>query len=123
MEDKGLNMGYYAEIVEGKVKRVLVIDGSTAEVLLWLSLNVSLNLWVETSLDGSIRNKYAGIGDEFDPDIDKFIRTVPFPSWVLDKERGMYMPPIPRPIAILIGYVWRWSIELKDWIKIKTENI
>lgn len=114
-------MAYFAEIENGKVKQVLVLNDSWTEQesLDWLQEKVSSNLWVKTDINGSIRNKYAGIGDEYHSDIDKFISKVPFESWVLDKERGIYLPPIPKPLALVVGYAWKWSVKLKNWVQIK----
>lgn len=116
MDRRKEKMGYYAEIIDNEVARVLVVDGTEAEAKLWLALNVSTNTWIKTTLDGSSRNKYAGVGDEYHSDVDKFVYKVPFESWILDKDRGMYLPPIPKPLAIVVGYIWEWSVQLKNWI-------
>jgi len=60
-------MKYYAEIIDGKVARVIVAD--TQE---WCEKNLG-GTWVETNLEGTIRGKYAGIGDTYDAATDTFI--------------------------------------------------
>lgn len=122
MERRGTQMANYAEIINGKVNQVVVFNGTEVEALIWLTENVSSNKWVLTKEDGSMRGKYAGIGDEYHSDINIFIRK-PFDSWTLDKNRKMYIPDISKPIAIVVGYIWKWSIQLKDWVKIKARNI
>ena len=109
-------MGKYAEIIGGKVARVLVVDGTEAEALKWLKDNVSTELWVKTAEDGSIRGKFAGVGDEYYTDIDVFIKK-PFKSWTLDKNLKMYLPPLPKPLAVPIGFAWFWVEKVGAWIK------
>lgn len=112
-------MGTYAEIVNGKVSRVLVVDGTEDEAKTWLLLNVSKNKWITTDVRGKNKNKYAGKGDEYHADVDKFISKKPFDSWTIDKERGMYIPPLPKPLAVVVGYVWKWSVKLGEWVQVK----
>lgn len=109
-------MGNYAEIIDGKVAQVLVVDGSEAEAVAWLKANVSTNEWLKTEKDGSKRGKFAGVGDEFHADIDVFIKK-PFESWALDKGRKMFLPPIPKPLAILVGYAWQWIEATGQWVE------
>lgn len=58
--------------------------------------------WVQTSYNNSFRNRYAGIGDAFDPIKNIFVAQKPYPSWSLD-ENGNWQPPIPRPAT---NYMW-----------------
>lgn len=108
-------MGYYAEITNGKVYRVLVTDDkwTPEETILWLKNNISSNNWIETKYDGSIRNKYAGIGDEYHADLDSFIHK-PFNSWILNRSSKKYEPPIIKPD--IIGEIdWLWSEKILGW--------
>lgn len=43
------------------------------------------------------RKNYAGIGFSYDPNLDAFIPPKPFPSWILDTEKGIWRPPVPYP--------------------------
>lgn len=36
--------------------------------------------WIRTSYNASIRGKYAGIGDKYDPELDEFVSPVPSPA-------------------------------------------
>ena len=110
-------MATYAEIIDGQVAQVLVVGGTEEEAIGWLRANVSENEWVKTAIDGSIRGKYAGKGDEYHPDLDAFVRKVPFKSWKLDRETKMYLPPIPRPLAVAVGHIWVWSEKALKWIR------
>ena len=59
-------MTYMAEIIFGKVSRVIVVKDAA-----WASENLG-GTWVETKPDGSIRGKFAAIGDSYDPVSDSF---------------------------------------------------
>lgn len=62
--------------------------------------------------DGSIRKKFAGIGDTFDEDADVFIRPRPYPSWTLDSNHD-WQPPTPRPE----GDGWLWDEPSLSWVQ------
>lgn len=103
-------MSEYAEIVDNKVVQVLVIDDNWSEEQAQEFLaKVSSNKWIKT-------NEKVGKSFEYHPGIQKFSRKKPFDSWVFDEKRGMYLPPIPKPLSVPIGYIWRWSEELRQWV-------
>jgi hypothetical protein len=52
--------------------------------------------WVQTSYNGSIRKRFAGIGFRYDADADAFVTPQPFPSWTLDANHD-WQPPTPKP--------------------------
>jgi hypothetical protein len=60
-------MAHYAEIINGSVARVIVAKDQE-----WCEKNLG-GTWVQTSYTGSIRGKYAGIGDTYDSVKDEFI--------------------------------------------------
>lgn len=60
-------MIYMAEIVDGFVSRVIVVNDAA-----WASQHLG-GTWVETKPDGSVRGKFAAIGDPYDADKDEFI--------------------------------------------------
>ena len=69
-------MSHWAEIDNNNlVTRVLVGDNNDPngdEGLKWLQDNIGGN-WVQTSYNSNFRGKYAGIGDLYLPDFDRFI--------------------------------------------------
>lgn len=69
-------MSHWAELDEkNKVIRVLVGDNNDPagdEGYQWLVDNLG-GTWVKTSYNGTIRKNYAGIGMNYDPDLDAFI--------------------------------------------------
>ena len=43
------------------------------------------------------RINYAGIGHTYNETLDGFIEPKPFPSWILDEEKGKWNPPVAYP--------------------------
>ena len=102
-------MAHFAEIDEdGIVLRVLVVpDEQEHRGQEFLSDDLGLGgTWLQTSYNTRknehpngtpLRKNYAGIGFQYREDIDGFVPPKRFESWVLDEERGVWIPPIPRP--------------------------
>jgi len=107
---------FYAQVKDGKVVQVLVINDAWTEkeTQEFLDTVNSVDTWVKASKDGNVNKKYAGIGDEYHPDLEAFI-SKPHASWVIDTKRKMYLPPWPAPISIPIGYIYVWYEVTKEW--------
>lgn len=107
-------MAHYAEIKNNRVIRVLVMndDWSEDQCLQWLAKHVSDNQWLQTSYNGNIRSKYAGVGDEYHADIDAFVGRKPYNSWLLDKDKKCYVAPQPMPKD---GGDYIWNERLQAW--------
>ena len=69
--------------------------------------------WAQTSYNGNIRARYAGIGFTFDRVRDAFIAPQLYPSWVLDEATTDWIAPVPKPEE---GF-WRWDEETLAWIE------
>jgi hypothetical protein len=67
--------------------------------------------WIETTMDGSIRKNYAGIGYTYDSAKDAFYAPQPFPSWTLD-DACHWQAPTPYPTD---GVMYTWNEDKKDW--------
>jgi hypothetical protein len=69
-------MAHFAEIDNtNKVLRVLVVDNSQeyrGQEFLAEDCNLG-GTWIQTSYNGNIRGKFAGIGDIYDPVNDVFV--------------------------------------------------
>ena len=71
-------MAHFAEIDNGIVKRVLVIESSEehrGQEFLANDLNLG-GTWIQTSYNGNFRGKFAGIGDIYDSELDIFYTPV-----------------------------------------------
>ena len=113
----------YAEIKDGVVLQVLVKDGTKEEAIQWLKDNVSDNKWIHSVSEDVSGKTVATRGGEYNVKLKHFIRKKPFSNWVLDEERKMYLPPLPKPIAIVVGHIWRWSQKTGEWISEKVKDI
>lgn len=49
--------------------------------------------WVQTSYNGNIRGRFAGIGCVYDPQADVFLPPKPDPTYVFDSATGTWVPP------------------------------
>lgn len=67
-------MAHFAEIENGKVVRVLVVANEfEAQGQDYLANQLGLGgTWIQTSYNGNIRGKFAGIGDIYDEATDTF---------------------------------------------------
>ena len=73
---------------------------------------------VRTSYNAKIRNKYAGIGDIYNEELDIFIPAQPFPSWTLiDNE---WQAPIDKPDDENLYY---WNEKDSHWVLIDKPNV
>jgi hypothetical protein len=107
-------MAHFAELDENNiVLRVIVVandkcldqnDVENESIGALFCHNLLDGRWVQTSYNGNIRGKYAGIGDTYDANADVFISPQPYPSWSLD-ENYDWQPPTPMP-QDGINYVW-----------------
>lgn len=88
---------YYGELIGGTCLRT--------------SYNTRAN---QHDLDGEpFRGNYAGIGFEYMPELDIFMPSKPFESWVLDEAAASWVAPVPMPED---GEVYSWDEESGSWI-------
>jgi len=67
--------------------------------------------WVQTSYNGNIRKRYAGIGYSYNEQYNVFIAPKPFDSWILNTTTFDWDPPVPYPtesfdLENLSYYTW-----------------
>lgn len=106
-------MAHFAEIVNGKVKQVIVAD--TKE---WCENNLG-GTWVQTSYNTRanqhpegrpLHKNYAGIGYHWDG--VGFYAPQPFPSWTKNEETYIWEAPTPMPTD---GKVYTWNETDQKW--------
>lgn len=115
-------MAHFAELDDNnKVLRVIVVDNKdildesgneSEEIGKMFCHNLLGGRWIQTSYNSNFRKRYAGIGDEYRPDFDAFIRPKNYPSWVMDSESLEWKAPIPYPTD---GLMYQWNEEIGDW--------
>lgn len=110
-------MAHFAELdANNTVLRVIVVGnkdcldpaGNESEavgIAFCQSLYGPHTRWVQTSYNGNMRHKYAGIGDTYDQTRDAFISPQPFPSWSLNEDTYAWEAPVATP-DYEMPFVW-----------------
>ena len=69
--------------------------------------------WKQTSYNGNMRVRYAGIGYSYNESLDAFVPAQPFASWTLNNETADWDAPITQPTLteeqITAGSYYRWD--------------
>lgn len=68
-----------------------------------------------TSYNGNYRKNFAGIGFQYDEQLDAFIAPQPFASWTLNTETAQWEAPIPYPTD---GVIYDWDETALDWVAV-----
>jgi hypothetical protein len=63
----------------------------------------------------AFRKNYAGIGFFYDESRDCFIPPKVFSSFILNEEKGIWVPPVPYPTD---SYRYKWNETNLDWVKV-----
>ena len=71
--------------------------------------------WAQTSYNGNIRLRYAGLGYWFDRQNDVFIAPKPYESWTLDPISYDWVAPVSRPDD---GAMYIWDEASMSWNEI-----
>ena len=118
-------MAHFAELDDNNVvKRVIVVatkDNSDANGVEKESIGKAFcerlfgGNWVQTSYNGNIRKRYAGICYTYDPQLDAFIAPKPYPSWSLNVGTAEWEAPIPMPLD---GKMYSWDEATTQWIEV-----
>ena len=53
--------------------------------------------WKQTSYNGSIRVRYAGLGFKYDENLDAFLEPQPFNSWTMNIKTASWEAPVTQP--------------------------
>jgi hypothetical protein len=70
--------------------------------------------WVQTSYNGNIRKRYAGIGYKYYSGLDAFVAPEPYPSWTLNPETADWQAPVPMPTD---GKMYSWDEAAQAWVQ------
>jgi hypothetical protein len=62
--------------------------------------------WKQTSYNGNMRKRYAGIGFTYNEDLDAFIVPKPHASWVLNNTTADWEAPVTMPVVEGKTYIW-----------------
>jgi hypothetical protein len=70
--------------------------------------------WLQTSYNGNMRVRYAGVGMSYDALNNVFITEQPFPSWTLNETTWDWDSPVPYPTD---GNQYVWDEDSLSWVK------
>ena len=117
-------MAHFAELDQNNiVQRVIVVankDTADANGVEKESIGVAFcerllgGTWKQTSYNGNIRKNYAGVGFNYQSDIDAFVPPQPYPSWVLNPNTAQWDAPVPKPDD---GKMYRWDEDTLSWVE------
>ena len=121
-------MAHFANIEDGIVTQVIVIpndacrdDDTIGQAFINDQLKLqgtwkrtSYNTYANTNIVGGVpyRKNYAGIGYSYDEELDAFILPQPYPSWILDRDKGIWLPPVELPDQ---DHHYVWNEENIGW--------
>jgi hypothetical protein len=72
--------------------------------------------WKQTSYNGTMRKRYAGIGFTYNEDLDAFVPPKRYPSWVLNSTTADWEAPIPLPDD---GKTYDWNESTGSWDEVE----
>jgi hypothetical protein len=72
--------------------------------------------WKQTSYNGSMRKRYAGIGYTYNAELDAFVPPKPYASWVLNNETANWDAPVPMPVEE--GKMYNWDEATLSWVEV-----
>ena len=106
-------MAHFAKIENGVVTHVVVVDNAheaTGEAFLnGLGLD---GTWVQTSYNGNIRGKFAGLGDTYNAKKDRFEPIKPYASWKWSETDYAWVAPVDAPTS----GSYKWDEATTSWI-------
>ena len=121
-------MAHYAFIDENNIVVDVIVGRNENEVVDGISdweqhyselrglrcLRTSYNTYGNEHLKNGVpfRKNYAAIGYSYSDELDAFIPTKSFDSWIFDEETCTWNPPIDRPEN---GGPYQWDEETVSW--------
>lgn len=120
-------MAHYARVEYGVVMAVIKAEQDFIDSLpeesgvQWIQTSYNTRAGVhydpETNMPSAdqskaLRKNYAGVGMLYDEELDAFVMPQPYRSWTMDEERGIWIPPVPRPRD---QKLYSWDEQLKEW--------
>lgn len=120
-------MAHYAQIKNGIVQQVIVAEQEFIDTL------KDKNDWIQTSYNSRggvhylpdsetpsgkphLRYNYASIGYTYNKKLDAFIPPKQYKSWIFNKNKCLWEPPIKYPID---GKKYYWNEKQLNWMEIE----
>ena len=71
--------------------------------------------WKQTSYNGNMRKRYAGVGFTYNAELDAFVPPKPYPSWVLNNVTADWDAPVAKPDD---GKIYSWNESTLAWVEV-----
>jgi len=120
-------MAHFAELDENNVvKRVIVVgnaDTSDASGVEKEHIGATFcerllgGTWKQTSYNGNMRKRYAGIGFTYNVALNAFVPPKPFASWTLNNTTADWDAPVAKPND---GKNYSWNESALAWEEVAT---
>jgi len=120
-------MAHFAELDENNVvKRVIVVgnaDTSDASGVEKEHIGAAFcerllgGVWKQTSYNGNMRKRYAGVGFTYNAALDAFVAPKPFASWTLNNTTADWDAPVAKPND---GKNYSWNESALAWEEMAT---
>lgn len=124
-------MAHFAQVNENNVVTQVIVIPNEQEHRGQEYINEELGIlgtWIQGSfntINGEhlsngvpLRGNYPAIGYIYDPVVDAFFPPKPFPSWVQDTEKYIWVAPVPEPEQP----GWQWDESSLSWKAIVREG-
>lgn len=103
-------MTHFAQIDKNnKVIRVIVAEQDFIDS----GLLGDPSTWIQTSYNATIREKFAGVGDEYDPINDRFRPSKPYESWIWNEKLKRWEAPVNEPLD---KQLYTWDEKTQSWV-------
>jgi len=112
-------MSHFAKVLNGKVVQVIVAEPEFFSSF----VDTSPGEWIQTSYNTyggqhpegrPLRKNYAGVGFTYDRERDAFYAPQPYPSWSLNEDTCLWMPPVAKPDD---GKYYAWDEASQIWVE------
>ena len=126
-------MSHFAKIEDGIVTQVIVAEQDVIDSGLfgnpadWVqtSYNTKLNrhhdhATGEPDAGAPMRGNFASIGHIYDSENDVFYPQKPFPSWVINTSKWIWIAPVPYPTDVGTEEApkyYKWDEETISWVE------
>jgi len=109
-------MNYFAIVsTENLVEQVITAPNNSDELKTQYESTFGKQC-IETFRDGSQRKRFAGVGMTYSEDLNAFIYSKPFDSWVLNNETAEWEAPKAKPADTDTEY-YSWNESDLSWTK------
>ena len=112
-------MSHFAKVKDGVVEQVIVAEPEFFNTF----VDSSPGEWIQTSYNTQggqhpegrpLRKNYAGVGFTYDRERDAFYAPQPYPSWSLNEDTCLWMPPVAKPDD---GKYYSWDEANQNWVE------